>query len=133
MDETRNRNRVTPEGRSLGAQMVRMTEPIIAELASKGEPDRRCKSCAFRTGTVPNGCPQTQLDALKAVIEGVQFDCHQPDTATGFCYGWFAARASVVRAEQKRGRKLAVQCPWEFSPPDEPAASAIRDMKEGGS
>lgn len=37
----------------------------------------RCKSCAFRAGTVPNGCESTTLDALKCIVEGVPFLCHQ--------------------------------------------------------
>ena len=84
--EARERNRVTPEGRALGENMVRLTEPAIARLADEGEPDERCKSCAFRLGTVPNGCPQTQLDALKAVIEDVPFMCHQANRAGWPCH-----------------------------------------------
>lgn len=121
MSETRNRNRVTPEGKACGFQMVRLTEPAIAALAAEGEPDERCTSCAFRLGTVPNGCLQTQSDAMKAVIEGVPFLCHQHDRKEMPCHGWFAARVAIKRAEKARGTKLEVTCPWEFSPPDEPA------------
>lgn len=126
-DETRNRNRVTPEGRAMGEQIVRLTEPTIAALVAEGEPDERCKSCAFRAGTVPNGCPQTQLDVLKAVVEGVPFGCHQTDRNGRDCHGWYAARVAVRRAEERRGTPLAAGCPWEFSPPDdhEPAAAAL--------
>lgn len=119
-DPTRDHSRVTPQGKALGAQMVRITEPTIASLAAEGEADERCKSCAFRLGTVPNGCPQTQADALKCVIEGVPFNCHQADRAGQSCHGWFAARVALRRAEQARGTPMpVVSCPWEFSPSDE--------------
>ena len=115
---TNDHKRVTLEGRAAGEQIVRMTEPAIAALAADGEPDERCKSCAFRIGTVPNGCIQTQLDALKCVVEGVPFCCHQEDRRGHPCHGWYAARVAVQRAEKAQGRALAVTCPWEFSPPD---------------
>jgi uncharacterized protein with PIN domain len=117
--EAKDRNRVTPEGKAAWFQMVRLTEPAITQLTSEGEPDERCKSCAFRLGTVPNGCIQTQADAMKAVIEGVPFLCHQADRKGWPCHGWFAARVAIQRAEKARGTKLDVKCPWEFSPPDE--------------
>lgn len=117
MDPTKNRNRVTPEGIAAGAQLVRLTEPTIALLAAQGEPDERCKSCAFRLGTVPNGCLQTQLDALKAVVEHMPFLCHQADRRRMPCHGWFAAQVAIKAAEKTKGA-LNVKCPWEFSPPD---------------
>lgn len=119
MSEDRTPNRVTPEGRAAGFQLVRLTEPSIAELVREGEPDERCKSCAFRLGTVPNGCLQTQLDALKCVVEDKLFMCHQADRAGRACHGWFAARVAVDRAEIARGGKFTAECPWEFSPPDD--------------
>lgn len=114
--------RVTPEGRAAGFNLVRLTEPTIAQLAREGEPDERCKSCAFRLGTVPNGCLQTQLDAMKAVIEDVPFLCHQADRKGWPCHGWFAARVAINAAEKRRGTPLKVTCPWDFSPPDAEAA-----------
>lgn len=117
MKEAADHNRVTPEGRAAGFQIVRLTEPAVAELERQGEPDERCKTCAFRLGTVPNGCIQTQLDALKAVLEDVPFMCHQ--RMERICHGWFAARVAVDRAELARGTKLDMTCPWEFSPPDQ--------------
>jgi hypothetical protein len=116
-------DRVTPEGRALGEQMVQLAEPAIHALATQGEPDERCKTCAFRTDTVPNGCAQTQLDAFKAVFEGVPFLCHQADKAGHPCYGWYAARVAIKRTERLKGVALDVQCPWDFSPPDEPEAA----------
>lgn len=124
-DATRDHSRVTPEGRAVGAQLVRLTEKAIKALAAEGEPDERCKSCAFRLGTVPNGCPQTQMDAVKAVIEGVPFNCHQHDRLGQSCHGWYAARVALRRAEVARGVPPPVTtCPWDFSPPDpEPEAA----------
>jgi hypothetical protein len=110
--------RVSPEGKAAGFNLVRLTEPSIAQLEREGESDERCKTCAFRLGTVPNGCLQTQLDALKAVVEDVPFLCHQANRKGSVCHGWFAARVAVDRAEQARGTKLQATCPWEFSPPD---------------
>jgi len=110
MKEAHDHHRVTPEGRALGEQMVRFTEPIIKRLEAEGEPDDRCASCAFRPGTVPNGCAQTQMDALKAVMEDVPFLCHSHAIKGNFympCWGWFAARQVV---------KGKTPCPWEFSP-----------------
>lgn len=118
MDEAHNHKRVTPEGRAAGEQLVRLTEPAIEMLAAEGEPDERCRSCAFRLGTVPNGCAQTQLDALKCVVENIPFMCHQADRKSLPCHGWFAARVRIRRSEERTGRKLGVTCPWELSPPD---------------
>lgn len=120
MKEAHDHKRVTPEGRALGEQMARLTDKAIATLAAEGEADDRCKSCAFRAGTVPNGCPQTQMDALKCVVEGVPFLCHQADRKESACHGWYAARIALKRAEKHRGTPPPfASCPWEFSPPDE--------------
>lgn len=118
MDVAKDHKRVSPEGKRAGAHLVRIVEPWVQHLAEQGEPDERCKSCAFRLGTVPNGCLQTQLDALKAVVEGVPFLCHQADRERSPCHGWFAGRVAMRDAEQRKG-PLQVSCPWEFSPPDE--------------
>lgn len=118
MKEAHDHKRVSPQGRALGAQLVRITEPAINALAAQGEPDERCRSCAFRAGTVPNGCAQTQADAIKAVIENVPFMCHQADRLHQCCHGWFAARWAIRQAEKVKGPMPFVTCPWEFSKPD---------------
>lgn len=55
----------------------------------------RCKSCAFRAGTLPNGCPDTVWDALKCVVEMRDFSCHQHFDENGkpidICVGWLLA------------------------------------------
>ncbi len=113
-------NRVTPQGRELGANLARMTDPEVAALIASGEwdHDERCVSCAFRAGTIPNGCAQTQLDALKCVLEKQTFGCHVArdglPAGAHACMGWFAAM-------QARGGPIArpaIACPWPFSPPD---------------
>jgi hypothetical protein len=108
-------HRVSPEGRALGDQMVRLVEPVIQHIAKLGDPDERCKSCAFRAGTVPNGCLQTQADALKAVLEQKPFLCHVDHYADGrhkLCSGWLASQWGAID-------RPVVACPWEFSPPDD--------------
>lgn len=111
----REHNRVSPEGQRCGEQLSRLTDVEVGKLIAAGEwtKDERCASCAFRYGTVPNGCLQTQADAFKAVMERKTFGCHVPGHSTGVCMGWFAAM------QTKGGSKRQpVQMPWEFSPPD---------------
>lgn len=97
-------NRPTPQGYLLGA--------VLAAAADRGEPiarlsdptmPPRCKSCAFTQGTIPNGCPETVLDAMGALIETIPFRCHQHFDDDGdpmdICSGWiFAMAAPVVDA-----------------------------------
>ena len=118
MKEAHNHSRVSPEGRALGAQLVHLTEPAIRSLAAQGSPDERCKSCAFRPDTVPNGCLQTQADAFKAVIENVPFHCHQGDRLHKPCHGWIAARWHIRLVEVLKGPLPIAKCPWPFSPSD---------------
>lgn len=115
MKEAHDHKRVTPEGRAAGEQLTRLIEPWVAKLVAEGEPDERCRSCAFRAGTVPNGCTQTMADVFKCVIEQKPFYCHVEKYADGsqkICHGWFAARWAT-------GDKPPGQVPWDFSPPDE--------------
>lgn len=113
----RDHERVSPEGKSMGLVMVRLVSPAIADMALEGELDERCSSCAFRYGTVPNGCLQTQLDVLKAVSEGKRFTCHMKEpVGTVTCHGWYAARVALRRG----GARMETPCLWDFSAPDEP-------------
>jgi hypothetical protein len=113
--------RVSAAGRQAGAVMARLADAEIATLMREGEQDERCQSCAFRAGTVPNGCAQTQLDVQKAVTEDVPFLCHchrdRHGRANRICYGWFAVRRIVDRFERATGRTLP-PCDYDFSPPD---------------
>ena len=68
-----------------------------------------------------NGSPETQMDALKCVMEGVEFLCHEPARKGAVCSGW----AIMVLA---RGRGLLVSCPWEFSD----GAESLREGEQHG-
>jgi hypothetical protein len=102
-----HRNMPTPEGREIGANMVRLTEPAVAELAAQGEADERCATCAFRLGTFPNGCPETVMDAMKCGMEGEPFYCHDKHRIGDTCHGWFAMRYAL------NGK--STRAPWPFS------------------
>lgn len=110
-------SRVTPEGKRCGERVSRMTDNEVGKLIATGEwtKDERCATCAFRFGTVPNGCPQTQLDIIKAVLEKQTFCCHVArdgvEAGQHTCMGWFAAMQGVRTSP-------AVECPWPFSDPD---------------
>lgn len=118
-DPTKDHKRVCEDGKRIGRAMARIADKSCAKLAAEGEPDERCKSCAFTLGTVPNGCLQTQFDVMKAVIEGVPFLCHQADKKGHVCHGWFSARVAFASAERIKGKFEISAVPWEFSPPDE--------------
>ena len=116
VDPTKDHKRVSPEGKAIGAMLVRMVEPAVAALALEGEQDERCKSCAFRAGTVPNGCLQTQLDACKSVLEQRPFMCHVNKYRDGthqICHGWFAATWSRGSVEPNFSMSW-----WDYTPPD---------------
>lgn len=94
------RNRPTPEGIELGQNIARLIQPEIDKLwKENGIPDLRCQSCAFRAGTVPNGCGQTILDALECVENGPAFVCHQ--NQENLCHGYVAAVAAKVAGERE--------------------------------
>lgn len=130
MKEARDHSRVSKEGKNCGAVMSALADKGALILAAEGEPDERCKTCAFTSGTVPNGCIQTQMDAMKSVIEKVPFYCHAKFHENGsrrLCHGWYAANVAVGRVEQSSGEVFPIdKCPWEFSPPDDdnPARAA---------
>lgn len=110
----RERNRVSKEGIAMGEEMARLCDREAEKFIREGEwtEDERCKSCAFRKGTVPNGCVQTQMDALKSVMEHNAFYCHAVDVpGTKVCAGWFAAVQGVKNAPK-------IECPWPYSPAD---------------
>lgn len=108
MKEAHDHSRVSPEGKRAGQKLAKFVYPSIVLLELDGEPDERCKTCAFRMGTIPNGCIVTQADAWKAVAEGVPFLCHQDLSKT--CHGWYAGRLAM------KGKVF--KTPWDFSPPD---------------
>lgn len=93
MDEAHDHHRVSPEGAALGAQMARLYDIAERQLGAYADEGERCKSCAFRAGTVPNGCAQTQLDISKCSAEGIPFYCHQHRGE--LCHGWVTVRLGL--------------------------------------
>lgn len=84
------RNRATPDGRELGKHLARFCDEAEPKARLKiPELPPRCSSCAFRQGDhIPNGSPTTQMDALKCLIEGHEFYCHEPARDGALCSGW---------------------------------------------
>lgn len=121
-------SRVTPQGQALGRNATRLAELGRKRLEAYGLKnlnmpmlrDEMCKTCACQPGKVPNGCLQTQMDFLKAVIEGKPFLCHAPNDGR-MCAGWVRARAEhVANPLPTEAQELVAK--WEFSPPDAEAA-----------
>jgi len=103
------RNRATPEGHALGKEMARLCDESEPRARLKfPELPPRCHTCAFREGPhVANGSPETLMTALKCVMEGVQFDCHERDREGQICSGY----AMLLLAEDEF-KPLTV--PWDF-------------------
>lgn len=122
MIDPQEHHRVSPEGRKAGLLFSVLAEKECATLAQEhGEPDERCKTCALRAGTVPNGCFQTQGDLCKALVEDVPFMCHSKPGKDGrfetICHGWFAVSRVFDRA-RAAGVDLPASAPWDFTPED---------------
>jgi hypothetical protein len=101
-------NMPTPEGEALGKELARLADLAEAEQL-KQFPNMlpRCNECAFRAGTLPNGCAETVSDALKCVIERVPFWCHkglkeEEGQPTRICTGWMVSQAVAAKAEERR-------------------------------
>lgn len=100
--------RITPTSIEAGKQLARLADRALGRVAETGEPDERCATCAFRSGTLPNQCADTISDAVKCVVEGETFYCHEKGRMGRPCYGWLAAAA--VTSGLPRGK-----APWPFS------------------
>jgi hypothetical protein len=104
------RNHRTDDGAEIGQK--------LAQWCDDAEPKARlrmpelpppCASCAFREGRhLANGSPYTQMDALKCVLEGREFHCHEPVREGAICSGW----AMMMLAEDKPDFR---DVPWPFS------------------
>lgn len=115
MKEAHDHHRVSPEGVALGISMAKMYDIAERNLGEMADPDERCKTCAFRAGTVPNGCAQTQLDISKCVAENIPFYCHQERGQ--LCHGWATVRIGLGRKLDMLG--MAEQTKdVPLSPPD---------------
>ena len=102
------KDRMPPEAARVGKILAGMSREggLILALQKIAVPDR-CKTCAFREGTVPNRCIDTVADAMKCVMEGRPFNCHVPRggeiALDQMCSGWLRARAWAV-AVKRDGR-----------------------------
>lgn len=113
------RNRPSDEGRQLGAKLAEWCDAAEPNARLK-VPDLppRCASCAFRAGThTANGSPTTQMDALKCVMEGIEFQCHEPGRKGHSCSGWL-----MMALDCEDGWKPQA-APWPFSDEMDPAAT----------
>lgn len=109
MNEIR-RNKVTPEGRFLGAKLAKFCDDAEPKARLKfPELPPRCNSCAFREGPhLANGSPQTQMDVLKCLMEGHEFYCHEPARDGCLCSGWAMMMLAKDRAD-------FCEVSWSFS------------------
>lgn len=103
-------NRPTPEGIALGKELARLTDR--AEDAGKSKfpnAKSRCGTCAYRLGTIPNGCVETVMDALKCALEFRTFMCHETmvkGECQEPCQGW------LILCSASKGR---TQVGWKYS------------------
>ena len=88
------RNRPTLEGRELGGHFARFADAEDAAMRARaGAAPERCGTCAFRGGTIPNGCGGTLLDALRCILEDTPFYCHErPHQGERLCGGYLLLR-----------------------------------------
>lgn len=103
------RNLPTTEGRELGEQLARFVDKAEQDWREqRGCVPVRCPTCAFKKGSLPNGCVSTVMDATKCLIEKVPFLCHhkiEEGTRT-LCAGYLMLAGPT---------KKPVECPWDFS------------------
>ena len=121
-----DRNHKTPEGAEIGAKMAQFCDE--AEPAARlkvPELPPRCNSCAFRKGKhLANQSPFTQMDALKCLVEGHEFYCHEPAREGHLCSGW--AMMMLAKDDASFG-----EVPWDFTQAEQPALIASHQDREG--
>lgn len=83
-------NRPTELGREAGKQLARFCDQ---QEQKKMTLRPRCQSCAFRAGSIPNGCEPTIMDALKCSVEGRRFMCHEDKSGQTACAGWLLMKS----------------------------------------
>ncbi len=116
--------RVSKEGQLIGKCTAKMAENGQRILKAKGlinlnlpmVRNEMCTTCACRSGTVPNGCLQTQMDFMKAVVQGDKFLCHAPKDGR-ICAGLIAVRADHVQTPMPPAMQNFFKN-WDYSPPD---------------
>lgn len=100
------RNLPCDDGRRLGKELARLADQAEKEALQKFPNTRvRCRTCAFRAGTVPNGTVLTLMDALKCTMEQVPFLCHED--LPNPCMGWIESSNLCQRNP--------METPWKFS------------------
>lgn len=101
--EVKNTSLITAEGARLGKLMAQLADTGFEMLqGADGFKDDRCVSCAFREGTVPNGCPETQLEVFDCVMnDKAAFACHcvQAGGERKLCAGWVAAKMARTESQ----------------------------------
>jgi uncharacterized Zn-binding protein involved in type VI secretion len=95
---------------------ARLSEMGLDNVKAPNLRDGMCKTCACQAGSVPNGCPQTQMDFLKAAAEGKPFLCHSPMDGR-ICTGWVRVRAELV-ANPLPPQAMDLLAKHQYSPPD---------------
>jgi len=121
------RNRATPDGRELGRQLARLCDEAEPRARLKvPELTPRCASCAFREGPhLASGSSETLMDALKCVMEGVEFGCHDVHRPDHLCSGWLML---TLADPAKLGR---LKVPWSFTGVSDPPARPAPAETEG--
>lgn len=109
MAENRIRNYRTDEGAEIGKKLAQWCDDAEPKARLRmPELPPRCNSCAFRAGKhLASGSPATQMDALKCVMEGREFCCHEPAREGALCSGW----AMFLLAKDEAD---FVEVPWDF-------------------
>lgn len=105
------RNKPSPEGRKVGAQLARLTDKAFEQFKDADPPFQEpCTTCAFQGGSFPNGCAETVMDAIKCVMERHPFYCHESKDCKDLCAGWYVAQAAIGMSNQP-----VIPTPWPFS------------------
>lgn len=72
------RNTPSPEGRAIGVHLADHADAAeVVWLAENRFAPQRCRSCAFRSGTYPNGCLSTLIIAVECALTNDPFMCHE--------------------------------------------------------
>lgn len=93
-------NRPCELGMQVGEQLVKFVDEAEKRCAEElGFVAVKCPTCAFREGTIPNGCLTTVATALKCSMENEPFYCHHKTTNYGpqkLCAGWLMMDRSAT-------------------------------------
>jgi hypothetical protein len=112
------RNHRADEGTEIGCKLAQWCDDAEPKARLRmPELPPRCASCAFRDGLhLANGSPYTQMDALKCVVEGHEFYCHEPAREGALCSGW--AMMMLSKDSPDFGK-----VPWSFTASASPSTA----------